>query len=746
MKINSSQENPLILVADDSKIMRILLRQMLKKEGYIVKEAEDGEACLQLYQQYCPDLVILDVMMPKINGFDCCRRIKQLPRGDRTPILMITALNDQESVTKAFDVGAVDYITKPIHHHVLLRRLRRILEASWTEQALRERSKQYSSVVNNLNEIIFQTDTTGHLIFLNPAWTKMTGFTVEESLGKSLWEFIHPNDRQKHWHNFKPLLKTIASNLIGKNRASFEFSSQHLGKKLPIKSASASQILSLLKLHYSLIKIYSQIDDNNYILRKQHRYQVRYLKKNKDFGWMEVYAYIVSLNEDFDRILTGISGTITDITEKKAREKYIKLENAITQILAESNYLKKANQIILQTICQNLDWDLGEIWLFDEQRKTLECQSIWFEPSFVADRNNSTIEEFADLTQSMFFSTGEGIIGRCWQENEPILLDKIHNHKSFVRAQLAEKLGLKIAFLIPISSGDKNLGIFAFYARKNDYPELDFLKVVKVLSSQIGQFIRRKQAEAEVQLQNQILQSELNKAAEYVSGLLPYPQVEKISIDQQFIPSIQLGGDAFDYYWLDAQHFAFYLFDVAGHGVQAALLSVSILNILRSQSIPGTDLYQPSLVLKGLNQIFQMNDKGENYFTIWYGIYNLETKELVYACAGHPPAILITEHEEDLKIEKLESLSIPIGMMPDYEFEDEHYQVPPNTSLYIFSDGIYEIDLTDGNIWCLDSLIDCLADAHKSKTVNLETLIQKARYVNGSHQFSDDVSILQLKF
>ncbi|MBW4537880.1 MAG: PleD family two-component system response regulator [Myxacorys chilensis ATA2-1-KO14] len=126
--IPSNHNPPLILVADDDKITRIGLRQAMEQEGYQVVEANDGEACLAIYARMRPDIVLLDAIMPGKDGFTCCVQIQRMNGGGRTPVLMITGLEDQESVDQAFAAGAVDYITKPIHWAVLRQRVRRLIQ------------------------------------------------------------------------------------------------------------------------------------------------------------------------------------------------------------------------------------------------------------------------------------------------------------------------------------------------------------------------------------------------------------------------------------------------------------------------------------------------------------------------------------------------------------------------------------------------------------------------------------------
>ena len=125
-----AENHHLVLVVDDDRFMRLQLRKAMEQGGYIVAEAENGEQALALYTKLNPDVVLLDALMPVMNGFNCCQQMRCLPNSDRTPILMITALEDRESVDLAFEVGATDYVTKPIHWAVLRQRVRHLLQAS----------------------------------------------------------------------------------------------------------------------------------------------------------------------------------------------------------------------------------------------------------------------------------------------------------------------------------------------------------------------------------------------------------------------------------------------------------------------------------------------------------------------------------------------------------------------------------------------------------------------------------------
>jgi signal transduction histidine kinase len=111
-----------------------MLREFLEEEGYRVSEAENGAQALALYDEVYPSLVLLDAMMPPPDGFEVCAEIQHYPSRKRAPVLMITGLNDQESVDRAFEVGALDFVTKPINWAVLRQRVRRLLDTVQLER------------------------------------------------------------------------------------------------------------------------------------------------------------------------------------------------------------------------------------------------------------------------------------------------------------------------------------------------------------------------------------------------------------------------------------------------------------------------------------------------------------------------------------------------------------------------------------------------------------------------------------
>ncbi len=129
---DSSAETNLVLVVDDDDTFRLVARASLEGAGFRVEEADNGRVGIQRFKETRPDLVLLDIRMPEMDGYETCVALRGLPEGRRVPIVMLTGLYDPESVEKAYEVGASDFISKPVSYPILTHRLQQILRANRT--------------------------------------------------------------------------------------------------------------------------------------------------------------------------------------------------------------------------------------------------------------------------------------------------------------------------------------------------------------------------------------------------------------------------------------------------------------------------------------------------------------------------------------------------------------------------------------------------------------------------------------
>ncbi|PKQ28670.1 MAG: hypothetical protein CVT63_01430 [Candidatus Anoxymicrobium japonicum] len=116
--------NEKILVVDDEKKIVKMVKNTLENEGYVVLEASDGEAALELFREERPDLVVLDILMPRMDGFEFCRRVRQT---SRTPIIILSAKLEEDDKLEGLGLGADDYMTKPFSPRELVARIRAVL-------------------------------------------------------------------------------------------------------------------------------------------------------------------------------------------------------------------------------------------------------------------------------------------------------------------------------------------------------------------------------------------------------------------------------------------------------------------------------------------------------------------------------------------------------------------------------------------------------------------------------------------
>jgi phosphoserine phosphatase RsbU/P len=244
-----------------------------------------------------------------------------------------------------------------------------------------------------------------------------------------------------------------------------------------------------------------------------------------------------------------------------------------------------------------------------------------------------------------------------------------------------------------------------------------------------------------------VINRELAEAADYVRFLLPQPITEgPVMADWRFVPSTTLGGDSLGYHWLDEDSLAIYLIDVCGHGVGAALHSVSVLNVLRSRNLPNVDFGRPEQVLASLNAVFPMSNHQGMYFTMWYGVYNRLARHLTYASGGHPPALLIERTRgKEPQIRELRTPNLFVGGMEGIDFEFDRVEIKPAARLYVFSDGVYEIMNESGLCWDLDGLKAYLEASDDRGTSTMDDLWSHVRHIAGSETLEDDFSVLEIR-
>ena len=187
------REKPLVLIVDDDLTVRLLERRCLEKAGFIVEEAHNGEMALSAFERTNPDIVLLDVRMPGMDGFEVCEEIRKLPGGGLTPVLMVTGLDDIESISRAYESGATDFITKSTNWEVLSHHVRYMVRASRAFSDLGKSEEKNRALLNAIPDLMCRISRQGTILECKESRDIQLFLNSQEIIGKKLDEVL-PKD------------------------------------------------------------------------------------------------------------------------------------------------------------------------------------------------------------------------------------------------------------------------------------------------------------------------------------------------------------------------------------------------------------------------------------------------------------------------------------------------------------------------------------------------------------------------
>jgi formate hydrogenlyase transcriptional activator len=189
---DKQQANPTILMVDDNPINLMELSELLNDAGFEVLCAETGENALEQAAAKQPDLILLDVLMPGLDGFSVCEKLKESPSTQDIPVLFMTALTDTSDKVKGFHLGAVDYITKPFQYEEVIARVHTHLTLQKLKLELLEKEQRLSMIFENAMDAILTLDESGRVMLFNTAAEQMFRCNAVDCIGNPVDRFLSP--------------------------------------------------------------------------------------------------------------------------------------------------------------------------------------------------------------------------------------------------------------------------------------------------------------------------------------------------------------------------------------------------------------------------------------------------------------------------------------------------------------------------------------------------------------------------
>ena len=412
----------LILIVDDEGTSRLLTRAALEQSGFAVVEAKDGGGALSAFEPARPDLVLLDVDMPDMDGFSVCRKLREWPSAQYVPIVMVTGRDDVDSINEAYAAGATDFIPKPINWALLGHRVRYILRASNAVRELGRSEEKYRLITENSSDFIAMLDRDGRRLYNSPSYRALFG-DVKLS-GADSFQEIHPEDREQIRRIFHESVETGVGQQARfrwvLNDGSVRFIESQ-GNVVQDESGQASKVVVV-----------------------SHDVTERTKQQEK-----------------IDR-LSRITAVLSDIN------------SAIMRIRDRKELLEEACRVAVDAGQFSLAW----IGLLDSATMRIEpVASKGHEQGLLQLLRLSTREDLPE---------GRGIAGRAVRGKKPIVSNDISTDERLQPSRPALERGFRSLVVLPLVVEGEAVGVFGLYAAEPGFFNEEEMKLLEELASDVS--------------------------------------------------------------------------------------------------------------------------------------------------------------------------------------------------------------------------------------------------------------------
>ena len=560
--------------------------------------------------------------------------------------------------------------------------------------------ENYRLLAENASDLIVRISYDGFCLYASPSSTELLGCSPSELIGSRVIDFIHPLDRRF--------------------------------------------VIDFLK---------QEIVHNT---RRKMTFRVR--KKEGFYGWFEAKFRFFSHLETKEIQLLAM---VRDVTDRVRTERFNAIWHAITTIKASESSLEEEFAYLLKEFCNTLQWDMGVIWLIDEQQMVLRLANIWHISSI-------RLAEFAKNLEHTVFQAGMGIAGTVWSKGSVSHFENLPAIPFCIDEERIDLSGLVSAVGTVLKDGSRNYGVMVFFSRNTIQRNIELLNMLESAGIEIGKFISRfrakeafvahsrqlgalveEEAERIRNLEQEIsrrqrLEQDVLLAAEVQRSLLPTgkPKLPGIDFAAAALPARYVSGDFYDFEMASPAICNIIIADVAGKGVATAMVTSAVRILFRASARVQKS---PSQMLEEINHLLCDDlERTEMFVTAQIVRLDMTNGSIVYASAGHTEALHY--RSDSGTCDFLPSTGLPVGVMDAVDIGQMVLYLKPGDLFIMYSDGITEAETSRNELFGMDRFIDAVKQNAKLSAEELvKNVLSEVRTFAGNMPFSDDLTLIVLK-
>ncbi len=516
-----------ILVADDSAANLRLLGQILRERGHKIRLVREGKFAIKSALAEPPDLILLDVMMPGLDGYEVCSQLKANPKTKNIPVIFLSVKGEVFDKVKGFAVGGVDYITKPFAPEEVTARIEKQLKIwrllqelreqnNWLQEELQQLQRAGVELANsNFNPLELEElsrRANERIDLLNQANDRLQQeiATREKELPERSQlerELMEQNDRlqeaektaSRREREFRSLVENAPDLILRLNRqCRYLYVNPKFAREAGKSAAEiVGKTIRELEANPELVCLWEKTVRD--VFETGSEIAIEFETPAKDGA--KYYSARVVPEWGESAAVESVLGVVRELGDRKGAEEKIRLLLRASQGINSAADVDSALAAILDLICRAIDWTWGEAWKLSKDGAVLKASGACY-------AWDSSLSKFQQSSEGITFAPGEGLPGRVWLKGKSEWLQKVDtlDEKVFLRREALAAVGLKTGLGVPVIADGRAVAVLVFFKNASLPKDCQLIELVEAIASQLGGAIETKQAQQALMLGEERLQ------------------------------------------------------------------------------------------------------------------------------------------------------------------------------------------------------------------------------------------------